>query len=112
MLDLCPACKTRALFLVEAVYEGFARVGERRRCTSCGHVMAAAAAPKPPASKRHPLFDAADAEPAGPPIFDLSETERLCRKCRHYVVNPFTQRCMLHLRDVEATDTCEQFDAP
>jgi hypothetical protein len=111
MLDLCPACKTRALFLVEAVYDGFRKIGESRRCTSCGHVVAAAGAPKAPAPKRHSLFDEADAE-AAPAIFDLSETERLCRKCRHYVVNPFKQRCMLHLRDVEATDTCEQFDAP
>ena len=35
---------------------------------------------------------------------------RICSNCRNYVVNPYTQKCMLHQREVTATDTCEQFE--
>jgi hypothetical protein len=36
---------------------------------------------------------------------------RICRHCRHYVVNPYTQKCMLHDREVTAVDTCADFTA-
>jgi hypothetical protein len=35
---------------------------------------------------------------------------RICSNCRNYVVNPFTQKCMLHEREVTATDSCDQFE--
>jgi hypothetical protein len=34
---------------------------------------------------------------------------RICSNCRSYVVNPFTQKCMLHEREVTATDSCPDF---
>ncbi|MDA0990973.1 MAG: hypothetical protein O3A51_09505, partial [Verrucomicrobia bacterium] len=43
-------------------------------------------------------------------LFDDSEKQRNCRYCKNYVVNPFTQWCSRHRKDVEATDVCEQFD--
>lgn len=61
-------------------------------------------------SERPSLFGEEDRS-STPKIFDASEKGRLCRYCRHYVVNPFVQRCMLHRKMVEATDTCEQFQA-
>jgi len=48
---------------------------------------------------------------ATPDIFAEDEKGRNCRYCKHYVVNPFTQRCGLHGRTVEATDTCEDFQS-
>lgn len=49
-------------------------------------------------------------KPKSPSLFEPSETSRLCRHCRHYVVNPFVQRCMRHRKEVEATDSCDQFE--
>ena len=51
-----------------------------------------------------------DAEGETPDIFSACEKQRCCRYCKHYVVNPWTQRCGLHERNVEATDLCDDFD--
>jgi hypothetical protein len=50
-----------------------------------------------------------DDKPGAPKVFKEGEKGRFCRYCKRYVVNPFTQRCALHKRAVEATDTCPQF---
>jgi hypothetical protein len=65
-------------------------------------------APKPfnpfggPVSVDRPKSPFAEPAEAGP--------LRICRNCRSYVVNPFTQKCMLHEREVTATDTCPDFE--
>ena len=117
MKQVCPSCREDALFVTDAVYDGFRRIGETRRCTLCGHVIRDTGGRKVPpakaASKANPLWDAFAKEdaPEASSLFDTEkETAKLCRKCAHYVVNPFTQRCMLHDREVEATDSCDQFD--
>ena len=51
-----------------------------------------------------------DEKPGAPKVFKEDEKGRFCRYCRHYVVNPFVQRCSLHKRAVEATDTCPRFE--
>ena len=43
-------------------------------------------------------------------IFASDEMGKNCRHCKHYVVNPFIQRCGLSHREVQATDLCERFD--
>lgn len=112
----CPGCGEDTLFVSEAVYDGFRRTGEIHRCTACGHELresgTAAGAVKKPAAKANPLWDlfAAGEGEESPSLFDVeAETAALCRKCRHYVVHPFTQRCMLHDKEVAATDSCAQF---
>ena len=42
-------------------------------------------------------------------VFEDHEKQSTCRYCEHYVVNPFTQRCGLRFREVEATDSCGDF---
>ena len=114
MRRVCPSCGEDALFVSEAVYDGFRKTGEIHRCTACGQTLAPQAAAPPPAKKKvDPLWAAFAAEdtPDTPSLFDVeAETSRLCRKCRHYVVHPFTQRCMLHDKEVAATDSCDQFE--
>ena len=119
MKQVCPACGEDTLFVTESVYDGFRKTGETRRCTQCGHILRDTGGRKPSAGKTaapgaNPLWDAfaKDSTDDTPALFDIeAETGKLCRKCTHYVVNPFTQRCMLHDREVEATDSCEQFSA-
>ncbi len=114
MRRFCPACGEETLFVSEAVYDGFRKTGEIHRCTACGAGLEAspgAAAKTPPRNALWDAFASDDKEEVNP-LFDVeAETGCLCRKCKHYVVHPFTQRCMLHDKEVAATDSCGQFEA-
>lgn len=89
-------------------YEGFKKVGETLSCTACGHVFASDAEVPYKTRARVQVFSDAE-RPKAPKVFAENETERLCRHCAHYVVNPFMQWCGQHRREVEATDTCPLF---
>lgn len=105
---LCTACGQASLIKRVPKYEGFRKTGESLTCASCGHEYASEA--DVPFKRNHKprIFDASDA-PKVIKVFNEAEVERLCRHCRHYVVNPFIQRCGKHGRLVEATDTCRDF---
>jgi uncharacterized protein YbaR (Trm112 family) len=109
---LCPACGQDALVKREKVYEGFKRTGEKLSCAACGHVFPNEAAIPFKVKKIVPGFGHQDLPPP-PKVFDerevLETVGRLCRHCANYVVNPFLQRCGRSNREVEATDTCDQF---
>ena len=102
----CPACGNECLALHKPRYAGFARVGEDCICTGCGHVLSGGSAPIRPEAPT--LFDEEDRAPV-PEVFRDEERGRLCRYCRHYVVNPFRQWCAEHEREVEATESCDRF---
>ena len=105
----CVACGQESLLKREPTYEGFKKVGERLTCFGCGHEYASEAE-VPFKEKRVPkVFEASDA-PKAVKVFKKNEADRLCRYCKHYVVNPFLQRCGLRGKLVEATDTCERFE--
>ncbi len=104
----CTACGQESWVLREPLYEGFTKVGETFVCAACGHVYASEDDVPYVVSRGPALFTEADRTPA-PAVFAEDEQKRLCRYCRHYVVNPFTQWCGVHKREVEATDTCDQF---
>jgi len=109
---LCPACGQDTLLKREIVYEGFKRTGEKLSCAACGHVFADEATVPFKAKKNVPGFGLQDLLPP-PKVFGeqevLETVGRLCRHCVHYVVTPFLQRCGRSNREVEATDTCDQF---
>jgi predicted RNA-binding Zn-ribbon protein involved in translation (DUF1610 family) len=106
----CTACGRVALARAEPRYDGFRKVGEEFICTACGH--------RYPTREKTPfasdggaprVFSAAD-RPEQVRIFRDSERRRCCGWCRHFVVNPFGQRCGLTNRETEATDLCERFE--
>jgi ribosomal protein S27E len=103
----CPRCGKETFTIKEAVYDGFTRIGERVTCADCGQIMDA---PEDPAStpKRPAIFTDADRSPVLA-IFGEGENRVICRYCRHYLVNPFKQWCGHHNKEVEATDTCDDF---
>ncbi|MDP6630631.1 MAG: hypothetical protein QGH42_13475 [Kiritimatiellia bacterium] len=105
---LCTACGEDTLLKREPVYEGFTRAGEELSCASCGHVYASEAE-VPFKEKRTVEVFTDDDRPDTVDIFDDDEKQRVCRYCKHYVVNPFAQRCDRHVRFVEATDYCDDF---
>ena len=104
----CPACDRDTLLLREAVYDGFTRVGDRLTCAGCGHEFASEEDVPFRGRERVEIFTDEDRS-HDPDVFEGDEA-RFCLHCRHYVVNPFTQWCGEHRREVEATDTCDRFD--
>ena len=105
----CTACNADTWVVREPVYEGFKKVGDSFVCAQCGHVYASEADVPFKQQQAPEIFDESDRS-AAPQVFDEEKELRLCRYCRHYVVNPFTQWCGMHRREVEATDTCDRFE--
>lgn len=105
----CPACQAESLIKRTSRYEGFKKVGETFSCADCGHEFPDEDAVPFTEKARPKIFSETDA-PSAINIFEAEEKGKFCRYCRHYVVNPFTQRCSLHHRLVQATDVCPQFD--
>ncbi len=104
----CPACGTDALLLRTPRYDGFSKVGETLSCSACGHEFDSEE--QVPFRRQAPVRIFTDADRSAKlDVFEGEET-RLCLHCRHYVVNPFTQWCGVHKKEVAATDTCSSFD--
>jgi hypothetical protein len=104
----CTGCGKDALVRREAVFDGFRKTGERFVCVSCGHAYEGETeVPWKTARVRPKVFGEDDA-PKRSSLFADEEPQN-CRHCKHYLVNPFTQRCGLHRREVQATDCCAQF---
>ena len=105
---LCSACGADALLRRDPVYEGFHKTGDRLLCSSCGHAYASEADVPFKTRQRPAVFTEADKLKAVD-VFQPDEKQRNCRYCSHYTVNPFTQWCGLHKREVAATDSCPRF---
>lgn len=104
----CTACGEDSLLKRAPRYDGFKKVGETLSCAACGHVYASEAEVPFKGRARPSIFDESD-KPQTRVVFHNDEKGRMCGHCRHYVVNPFTQRCGKHNRVVEATDGCDNF---
>ena len=111
----CPACGEHCFFLSEPRYEGFTRVGEVERCTGCGHEITVDN-PSPEDGtyeenepRKLPDIFSEEDRPEEVRFVGQEEAVEMCRHCEHYLVNAFTQRCGLHMREVQATDTCSEF---
>jgi len=107
---ICRNCGADALLKRDAVYEGFTKVGEQLSCSSCGFIYASEAEVPYKEKKAEPaIFTEADRSKKVE-VFDDGENARLCRYCASYIVNPFTQFCARHKKEVQATDTCDRFE--
>lgn len=105
---VCSACGADTLLLRKPKYDGFAKVGETLTCTACGHEYASEE--EVPFKGKRALHVFTDADRSKKvEVFEENEAAKLCRYCANYLVNPFTQWCGLHRKEVEATDTCPQF---
>ena len=106
---VCSACGADTFLKREPEYDGFVKKGEKLVCVSCGHRFASESEITFKQKKAPLIFSDAD-KFKKVEIFKSDEAGKNCRYCRHYVVNPFTQRCGLHNKIVQATDLCDKFD--
>ncbi len=104
----CPACDADSWLAKKPRYDGFTRTGDSLHCALCGHEFESEAAIPFKNNRAAAVFTEAD-RPRAVQVFNEDEKGRLCRYCVEYIVNPFLQRCGLHKREVEATDTCPHF---
>jgi rubredoxin len=106
---ICRECGADTLLRREAVYDGFTKTGEKLTCSSCGYEYTSETEIPFKRSPSGPeIFTEADRS-SKVEVFDETENRTLCRYCANYIVNPFTQFCAVHKREVQATDTCPQF---
>ncbi len=106
---ICEQCGADTLLNREAVYDGFVKTGEKLTCSSCGHEYASEAeVPFKTTPSTPEIFTEADRS-TKVEVFDEGENKRLCRHCASYIVNPFTQFCAVHKKEVQATDACGKF---
>lgn len=107
---ICSHCGEETLLHRESVYDGFTRSGEKLTCSACGFEYASESeVPFKERPKEPVVFTEADRSKKIE-MFDEGESRRLCRYCANYIVNPFTQFCALHRKEVQATDSCAQFE--
>lgn len=107
---ICRACGKDTIIRREPVYDGFKKTGERLLCSSCGHVYSGESDVPFKTAKKANIFTDAD-KARKVEIFREDEKGRTCRHCKHYLVNPFTQRCGMHFKEVQSTDSCPDFEA-
>lgn len=106
---ICNHCRADSLLKREPVYTGFTRTGEKLLCANCGHEYASEAEVRFKVRNDEPqIFTEADRS-MRVEVFNEGENSQLCRYCANYIVNPFTQFCSLHKKEVQATDSCPQF---
>jgi len=106
---LCSECGAEAFLRREPVYEGFSKIGETLSCSACGFVFASEeVVPFKEKEAAPTIFTDADRS-AKVVVFEEGENKRLCRYCSEYVMNPFMQFCSHHKKEVQATDSCDDF---
>lgn len=88
---ICTACGADSLLIRSPKYEGFTKVGEELTCSSCGHQYASEEEVPFREKKTACVFTDAD-RPEEVVVFAEDEKGKVCRYCKHYVVNAFTQR--------------------
>jgi len=106
---ICSACKADTLLMRKPKYDGFTRIGDALLCASCGHEYPREEDVPFKSEEVLRVFTQAD-KSAKIEVFHDDEKGRLCRYCKSYIVNPFTQWCARHKKEVEATDSCPQFE--
>ena len=107
---ICSECGADALIRREPVYEGFKKVGEELSCSACAHKYASEEDVPFKEKKKISIFDESDKTKVVD-VFADEERGQNCRYCEHYLLNPFTQRCSLHFKEVKATDHCDDFES-
>ncbi len=101
-------CGRESLLVRKPKYDGLRKVGDILACASCGRIYEREEDVPYKEAQTIRVFDEADrAEKVD--VFEEGENRRICRYCLHYVINPFTQWCGMHRKEVAATDTCDRF---
>lgn len=92
----CPVCGKVTFAVRRPVFDGLKKTGEKLSCSVCQ-------------TEFEDETQIEFIERGKVTVFTEDDGVRLCLNCKHYITDPFIQKCMLHRKEVEATDTCEGF---
>ena len=106
----CEACGTVALVRPEPIYDGFKKIGTHYICMECGKLYPSEEETPFIKTTEKPNIFGEDDKPDIPSIFSEDERRKSCGWCKHFVVNPFSQRCGVINKETEATDLCIRFE--
>jgi predicted RNA-binding Zn-ribbon protein involved in translation (DUF1610 family) len=105
---ICPHCGQESFVKSKPVYEGFKKIGEELSCVNCGHVFKDEA--EIPYKTKQSVINLTDTQNKKHlKILEDENNHKICRYCKYYVVNPFSQRCTYWNKQVEPSDSCENF---
>lgn len=108
---ICINCNQDTLLKREPIYNGLKKTADLLLCASCNYrYQKEEDVPFKEIKKNIKIFNEDDKDKKIK-IFNDGENQKLCRYCISYVVNPFTQFCSIHKKEVQATDNCEQFES-
>lgn len=113
----CSSCKAETRVKAQRRLDGWTVVGEDLVCALCGHVLLSmenrpsdTEEQKDSSEKVTALANFLSEElPTRQRLVD-EEEGRFCRDCVHFLKHPFVSRCLLHDREVEPMDDCEDFE--
>ena len=106
----CPFCGKNSFLMAKPRFDGFRKVGMVEFCSGCGHEFQEG--DRPSLCERKETLEellGPSQKPSLPQFLGKRENLRFCMYCEEYVKHPFTQRCMKHQREIEATDSCPDF---
>ena len=115
---LCPHCGERTLVKEKKILdENFSPVGVKFDCAFCGGELenpAAASVPAP--SKQEEAAERLSRLLGGERVAKVgfapeADDGHFCLHCRNFVKHPFMNRCGLTMKEVQAIDSCEKFEA-
>jgi len=106
----CPFCRKNSFLMSKPKFDGFRKVGVMEFCSACGHEFLEGERPSLSQKKEtlENLLGPSQKESL-PRFLGKKEDLRFCMYCEEYVKHPFTQRCMKHRREVDATESCPDF---
>ncbi|MBI1870089.1 MAG: hypothetical protein HYS07_02730 [Chlamydiae bacterium] len=93
----CPGCGQKTPLKIEKIFDDhFNLTGEKKSCSFCHFEFQEGELPV--------------IQPKTQKIFDTNAERHICKNCKNYVVNPWTQKCAIWNKDVTGTDSCEKFE--
>ncbi|MGD9498468.1 MAG: hypothetical protein AB7Y46_19395 [Armatimonadota bacterium] len=120
---LCRACGHESVAKVKKLMDGWRCTGEVILCAFCQTPVTSPSSSAPsapsPVGAADSAADAAalrrlaallDTEPAAPPRLADAARGCFCKDCRHFLRHPFYSRCLLHEKNVEPMEDCDDFD--
>ena len=115
---LCPHCGERTLAKEKKILdENFSPVGGKFVCAFCGGELEMPSAV--PASAPSKAQEAAERlsrllggeRPTKAAFAPEADDGHFCLHCKNFVKHPFMNRCGLTMKEVQAIDSCEKFEA-
>ena len=115
---LCPHCGEKTIAKEKKLLdENFSPVGVKFVCAFCGGEleMASAAYASSPSKEQEAaerLSRLLGGEKAAKAAFvPEADDGHFCLHCKNFVKHPFMNRCGLTMKEVQAIDSCEKFEA-